>query len=754
MNSGEKFSGKIFRQNWKRSIFGYEEYMPERETLEELTETINVKEKAREFIRSAKDGAVKAREFLAGVPENIAACNAYVEITRLAGLLKQYFAVRNKSFSLCAMRLQMCLEICSGINSQAADKYIKSSAAKREREIMRAQFRRNRQNLRDAFLNKSRNLPPLPELARGNLTRKAGVAAFLIMRSQWLIACCEEIRDVLIIGKNSASNRILNCATHLGAMTVVGLNDAETGVCDGLTAAARSLKTAAAEYIAQRKRRGAENAARRRGIFEDVKRQISLADGLTAFIGAVAKGSARCVAMFGDVYKSLFNHLAPAMGLILLVTQIASFAAKEYGIEVELNGIRAAVIASDTEYDEARDAAMALSGNAGVSAEPKYTLRIINDKGEYTDPQQLASTMLGVTDAGVTEAYDILIDGERIGTVDDPKPVVDALTERMMSVGQGTVSYISFTKEIDYEPAQRTFNAISDTQAVIDKLLGFEEKDLIYVAKAGDTLESIAKDLSLTQRELKEYNKGLDLSEIKEGEKLIYIRKDYFLPVVYSKSVQVTEYEQFRTETVDSPELYQGVTKVIQEGKPGEISEVFNVTFINGVETKRELVSKYVVKTSVTEIVGRGTFVAKPNSEKQNLNDLKAWIPKVGEAGKYIWVVNGGYISARMGDNRGHKGIDIAAPKGSEIYAAAGGKVTLAGWNSGYGNCVIVEHDDGYYTLYGHMSEILCEVGDVVQTGDILGLVGATGNATGNHLHIEVHDEKGQFLNYLDFITM
>ncbi len=85
-----------------------------------------------------------------------------------------------------------------------------------------------------------------------------------------------------------------------------------------------------------------------------------------------------------------------------------------------------------------------------------------------------------------------------------------------------------------------------------------------------------------------------------------------------------------------------------------------------------------------------------------------------------------------------HSGCDIGAKYGSSIYSAAAGTVILAGWNGGYGNCVMVNHGNGYTTLYGHMSSIAVSNGQSVTQGQVLGYVGSTGNSTGPHLHFEV----------------
>lgn len=85
-----------------------------------------------------------------------------------------------------------------------------------------------------------------------------------------------------------------------------------------------------------------------------------------------------------------------------------------------------------------------------------------------------------------------------------------------------------------------------------------------------------------------------------------------------------------------------------------------------------------------------------------------------------------------------HPGIDMAAPTGTPIMAAADGIVVLAEWNGGYGNCVIIDHGNGIATLYGHQSRIAASEGDSVTEGQTIGYVGSTGYSTGPHLHFEV----------------
>jgi hypothetical protein len=104
------------------------------------------------------------------------------------------------------------------------------------------------------------------------------------------------------------------------------------------------------------------------------------------------------------------------------------------------------------------------------------------------------------------------------------------------------------------------------------------------------------------------------------------------------------------------------------------------------------------------------------------------------------------------GRQRFHGGIDIAASEGSPVYATQAGLVTFSGVYGGYGNVVVLNHGNTLYTLYGHNSRLLVQVGQPVYRGQIIALVGSTGRSTGPHLHFEVH-YKQQYVNPLTYLS-
>lgn len=111
-----------------------------------------------------------------------------------------------------------------------------------------------------------------------------------------------------------------------------------------------------------------------------------------------------------------------------------------------------------------------------------------------------------------------------------------------------------------------------------------------------------------------------------------------------------------------------------------------------------------------------------------------------------------GVLTSEFGSRWGrqHTGIDIGGENGSEILAADGGKVIVSGWVSGYGNYIVIDHENGYQTAYGHCSELLVTEGERVAQGQLIAYMGSTGNSTGPHLHFEIKAD-GEYQNPMDY---
>jgi hypothetical protein len=114
-------------------------------------------------------------------------------------------------------------------------------------------------------------------------------------------------------------------------------------------------------------------------------------------------------------------------------------------------------------------------------------------------------------------------------------------------------------------------------------------------------------------------------------------------------------------------------------------------------------------------------------------------------SGGFIWPTDVHALAGRNYSWRWHPGLDLYALYGDPIYAADAGLVVYAGWNSwGYGNMVVIDHGNGWHTLYAHFSEINVSCGQAVGQGEVIGLAGSTGRSTGPHLHFEMRAEGGR----------
>ena len=143
-------------------------------------------------------------------------------------------------------------------------------------------------------------------------------------------------------------------------------------------------------------------------------------------------------------------------------------------------------------------------------------------------------------------------------------------------------------------------------------------------------------------------------------------------------------------------------------------------------------------------------LVVRRNVDKRNA--LAAATPSIWPAAGWISSTVGPRVDPITGGSDNHAGLDIAGEKGQPVYATASGLVTQSGYQGAYGNLIIIDHGFGLESRYGHLQDFVAHKGQHVQRGDIIGHVGATGRATGYHLHYEVH-ANGRLLNPLQLLT-
>lgn len=149
-------------------------------------------------------------------------------------------------------------------------------------------------------------------------------------------------------------------------------------------------------------------------------------------------------------------------------------------------------------------------------------------------------------------------------------------------------------------------------------------------------------------------------------------------------------------------------------------------------------------------------WTGKPRAGLENTRDVKPVVGKQASSGDFIWPVNGNKIISGFGPKGGGKvndGINIAAPQGEPVWAAADGEVIYSGNElAGYGNMIIVKHADGKTTTYAHLSSLTVDKYERVAQGDIIGYVGSSGNVKDSQLHFAIRDGK-EFIDPTKYIS-
>lgn len=241
-----------------------------------------------------------------------------------------------------------------------------------------------------------------------------------------------------------------------------------------------------------------------------------------------------------------------------------------------------------------------------------------------------------------------------------------------------------------------------------------------YTVKEGDSLSEIASSHGVSTNTVLWANDISDASRIKPGMKLV------ILPV---SGVQYK---------VKEGDTLSGIAKKYA-------SDAGDIASYNGLSVGAAL-------TEGTTLIIPGGELAKPApAKKKAAEPSKKASPKAARtlpalSGFFGNPLPGGRLSQGI---HGYNGVDIAAPAGTPIYAAAAGTVIVAkngGYNGGYGSYVVISHDNGAQTLYAHMSSVAAG-GGAVEKGALIGYVGSTGKSTGNHLHFEVRGAKNPFAN-------
>ena len=308
---------------------------------------------------------------------------------------------------------------------------------------------------------------------------------------------------------------------------------------------------------------------------------------------------------------------------------------------------------------------------------------IATDDSKVSVDTVMLNDVASTITAQESQTAGLYIDGKFVGAVGNKDELCKALDD-LLEAAKGNYDYTTTTEyvnEVEVKPGEYKSSEIVPTSELIKKI-------------------SSTVEISLT-------------TEVYSEREI-----DYDTEIEYDDSKD-SSYEEIK-----------------QEGKSGLEKVTYKVTYIDGNQVDSVEIDSKVIKEPVNEIVVKGS---------QETDEVSATVSgETGVAtGNFIWPVpNTHNITSGYGYRWGttHTGLDISNGVTDEtIVASDGGTVTWAGYDdSGYGNYVIIDHGNGYQTLYGHCNSIYVSIGDYVSQGQTIAGMGTTGDSTGTHLHFEI----------------
>ena len=414
---------------------------------------------------------------------------------------------------------------------------------------------------------------------------------------------------------------------------------------------------------------------------------------------------------------------------------------------VEVNGVSLGTVARIQDFEQVVDqvesrTAGILGHDYTLDEEITYSLALVEE--ENLTPAAQFEEYLFSQVGEVVEHYVLTVNGQVIGSAPEQATLNEVLEQiKAAYVNENTVT-AEFTSGVYITKQYVPVDTNQDTEAMLATLTSNTNGETVYEVVKGDTFVDIAAANDMTLSELEALNPDVDSARIYIGQVLKVKEEVPFLSVKTVDHLTYTEEIACPVVEVEDSSMYQGESKVLDNGVPGTQVVTADAAYLNGVEQERTVLETQVTQEPTNKVIAVGTKV-RPT-----------WLP----TGSYIWPLYGnitsnfGYRSI-FGSYSYHRGLDIAAPYGTSIKASDGGTVVWSGAGTGsywsYGNYVVIDHGNGVRTLYAHCSSLLVSAGEKVYQGQPIARVGSTGRSSGNHCHFEVQI-NGTVVNPLAYL--
>lgn len=434
------------------------------------------------------------------------------------------------------------------------------------------------------------------------------------------------------------------------------------------------------------------------------------------------------------IFTTVFNYALPVFACTVLFSVLQFWSGQTFALRVDYNGETLGYIKDESVFEEASDqvASLLLSSNDASSyvSVPSYTLSIVKPS-KIIDANVLCDKMVQSSGEMIENGCGVYIDNQFIGALkneSDARGLFDEILKSFQSENEDTE--VSFSNDISLKLGFYPTESIVDVNQMTDTVMGLRSN---YTLRAETTSSQLLADKLSTCVSL--INSSDDTGEVAPSP---------LLDICVTRTETYTEPISYTSEQINDNSKYNGYKKLRRQGQNGEALVTCSVSYVNGEEVAREIISRETTVEPISEQIVVGTRIPQQTVSQGD---------GVG-SGKFTWPVNGGYISSYFGGGRSHRGIDIAAPYGTDIFASDSGTVELVQnyVASTYGYQIVINHGDGFKTRYAHCSAIFVTEGQKVTKGQIIGAIGRTGRATGNHLHFEVI-RNGSLVNPSGYVS-
>ena len=448
----------------------------------------------------------------------------------------------------------------------------------------------------------------------------------------------------------------------------------------------------------------------------------------------------RSVARYGGLARYLLLLLMPLVAGVLLAGTLLYYHSLTPALEMRAGDAVLGYVEHEADYLTARAAAaqvLSMDEETAAAKLPDVTFTpALVKSNQFVGQRALTDTLLSLTDAPLVPACGVYVDGEylcAVKTETDARSAFDTLLARL-SAGADGVS--SFVQDVEYRQGVYPASAVQSAQTLAS-MIGTGSPDEYVTTQTEQTVEETAADLGMTPEKLTALNPALAGEETVPAGTNLLVRRGAAMMAVKTVTAEVENaVKPYETVEIRSDALYIGTTRVVVDGETGYEQITNLVTYVDGERVASEEISRLTLKEPVAKTLQVGTRALD-----------SSYVVATSYGGILLWPavgcdrINSDY-AYRWG--KLHAAIDIGSTVGTSygktVVAAAKGVVVIAGVHSSYGYYVKIDHGSGMQTLYAHCmaGSLMVSVGQQVIAGQPIARVGATGYATGPHLHFEV----------------